>query len=98
MKAARFHAHGDPDVLRHEDVSRPEPAPGETLVEAAGTSFNPVDAAIRAGFPQQIPRQAAPDTSAARPRRSPAPDIDLPDPSERRMPSWPTRPTTTPAS
>lgn len=54
MKAIRFHAYGDPGVLRHEDVERPEPAAGEVLVEVAATSFNPVDAGIRAGYLQQV--------------------------------------------
>jgi len=36
--------------LRYEDAQRPEPAEGEVLVEVAATSFNPVDAGIRAGY------------------------------------------------
>jgi NADPH:quinone reductase-like Zn-dependent oxidoreductase len=60
MKAIRHHAYGAPGVLRYEDVERPEPAPGEVLVEVAAASFNPVDAAIRAGhlrsvFPVALP-------------------------------------------
>ncbi|MEU9347678.1 NADP-dependent oxidoreductase [Streptomyces sp. NPDC048278] len=54
MKAIRFHEYGDPGALRYEDAERPEPAEGEVLVEVAATSFNPVDAAIRAGYLQQI--------------------------------------------
>ena len=49
MKAVRFHEYGDPGVLRYEDVQRPAPSAGEVLVEGAATSFNPVDAGIRAG-------------------------------------------------
>lgn len=52
MKAVRFHEYGGPEVLRHEDVERPEPGPGEVLVRVAGTSFNGVDGNIRAGFMQ----------------------------------------------
>jgi NADPH:quinone reductase-like Zn-dependent oxidoreductase len=54
MKAVRYHEYGDPSVLRYEDAERPEPAPGEVLVEVAATSFNPVDAGIRAGYLQQV--------------------------------------------
>jgi NADPH:quinone reductase-like Zn-dependent oxidoreductase len=54
MKAIRFHEYGDPDVLRFEDAERPEPAAGEVLVEVAATSFNPVDAGIRAGYLRQV--------------------------------------------
>jgi NADPH:quinone reductase-like Zn-dependent oxidoreductase len=54
MKAIRFHAYGDADVLRYEEAARPEPAAGEVLVEVAATSFNPIDAGIRAGYLQEI--------------------------------------------
>ena len=49
MKAIRFHQYGDADVLRLEDVELPEPAAGQVRVRVAGTSFNGVDATIRAG-------------------------------------------------
>lgn len=49
MKAIRFHQYGDADVLRLEDVDLPEPAAGEVRIHVAGTSFNGVDANIRAG-------------------------------------------------
>jgi len=52
MKAVRFHQYGDPDVLRYEDVEQPVPGAGEVRVRVAATSFNPVDANIRAGFMQ----------------------------------------------
>jgi len=53
MRAIRFHTFGDPDVLRLEEVDRPIPEAGQVLVQVAGTSFNPVDAAFRAGYMQQ---------------------------------------------
>ena len=54
MKAIRYHAYGDPSVLRYEDAERPAPADDEVLVEVAATTFNPVDAGIRAGYLQQV--------------------------------------------
>lgn len=54
MKAVRFAEYGGPDVLRYEDAPRPQAGPGEALIEVAGTSFNPVDAGIRAGHLQQV--------------------------------------------
>jgi NADPH:quinone reductase-like Zn-dependent oxidoreductase len=54
MKAIRFHQYGGPEVLQLDDVPRPVPGTGQVLVEVAGTSFNPVDATIRAGFLQQV--------------------------------------------
>src|SRR5215210_1245464 len=50
MKAVRFHEYGDPDVLRYEDVEQPVPGAGEVRIRVAATSFNGVDANIRAGF------------------------------------------------
>src|SRR5829696_993308 len=54
MKAVRFYEYGGSEVLRYEDVDRPRPAAGQVLVHVAATSFNPVDAGIRAGFLQQV--------------------------------------------
>jgi NADPH:quinone reductase-like Zn-dependent oxidoreductase len=49
MKAVRFHEYGDPEVLRLEDVDVPHPGEGQVRVRVAATSFNGVDANIRAG-------------------------------------------------
>ncbi len=49
MKAVRFHEFGGPEVLRYEDVEPPIPGPGQVRIRVAGTSFNDVDASIRAG-------------------------------------------------
>ncbi len=53
MKAVRFHAYGDPSVLRYEDVEQPVPGTGQVLIRVAATSFNAVDGNIRAGFMQE---------------------------------------------
>jgi NADPH:quinone reductase-like Zn-dependent oxidoreductase len=49
MKAIRFHEYGDTDVLRYEDIAVPDPGAGQVRVRVAGTTFNGVDANIRAG-------------------------------------------------
>jgi NADPH:quinone reductase-like Zn-dependent oxidoreductase len=54
MKAVRYHTHGDSDVLVYEEADRPVAGAGQVVVQVAGTSFNPVDAAIRAGLLQQV--------------------------------------------
>jgi NADPH:quinone reductase-like Zn-dependent oxidoreductase len=54
MKAVRYHSYGDSDVLVYEDADRPVAGPGQVVVRVAGTSFNLVDAAIRAGLLQQV--------------------------------------------
>jgi NADPH:quinone reductase-like Zn-dependent oxidoreductase len=54
MKAVRYHAYGDSDVLVYEDADRPVAGAGQVVVRVAGSSFNPVDAAIRAGFLREV--------------------------------------------
>jgi NADPH:quinone reductase-like Zn-dependent oxidoreductase len=49
MKAVRFHEFGGPEVLRYEDVEQPAPGDGAVRLRVAATSFNGVDANIRAG-------------------------------------------------
>jgi len=54
MKAVRYHSYGDSGVLVYEDADRPVAGAGQVVVTVAGTAFNPVDVAIRAGFVQQV--------------------------------------------
>ena len=54
MKAVRYHSYGDSDVLVYEDADHPVAGAGQVVVKVAGAAFNPVDAAIRAGFLQQV--------------------------------------------
>ncbi|HVV24298.1 MAG TPA: NADP-dependent oxidoreductase, partial [Pseudonocardiaceae bacterium] len=49
MRAIRQHEFGGPDVLRIEEVPRPDPGPTEVRVRVAATSVNPVDFKTRAG-------------------------------------------------
>lgn len=50
MRAIRFHETGDPEVLRLEEIPRPEPGPGEAriAIEHAGVNF--IDVYRRRGF------------------------------------------------
>ena len=54
MKAVVIHAFGGPEVLKVEDVPRPEPKEDEVLIRVIAASVNPVDAAIRQGYLARI--------------------------------------------
>jgi NADPH:quinone reductase-like Zn-dependent oxidoreductase len=54
MKAVAIHAFGGPEVLKVEDVPRPEPKEDEVLIRVIAASVNPVDAAIRKGYLARI--------------------------------------------
>ena len=49
MKAVVVHEYGGPEVLKLEEVPRPEPKENEVLVRVIGAGVNPVDAMIRSG-------------------------------------------------
>jgi NADPH:quinone reductase-like Zn-dependent oxidoreductase len=49
MKAAVISRYGGPEAIEIHNIPRPSAGPGELLVRVAATSFNPADAAIRAG-------------------------------------------------
>jgi NADPH:quinone reductase-like Zn-dependent oxidoreductase len=51
MKAVRFHQHGGPEVLRHEDAPDPDLAPGEVLVRVRACALNHLDLWARKGLP-----------------------------------------------
>src|SRR5262245_51677060 len=50
MRAIVIHAYGGPDVMKLENVARPEPAADEVLIRVIAASINPVDVAIRKGY------------------------------------------------
>ncbi|MFD4245696.1 NADP-dependent oxidoreductase [Streptomyces sp. NPDC058525] len=54
MKTARIHEYGDASVIRYDAVPRPRPGSDEVLVRIAATSFNPTEAALRAGLLQSF--------------------------------------------
>jgi NADPH2:quinone reductase len=49
-KAIRIHATGAPEVLRWEDVPKPEPGPGELLVRHEAIGLNYIDVYFRTGL------------------------------------------------
>jgi NADPH:quinone reductase-like Zn-dependent oxidoreductase len=51
MQALRIHQHGDPSVLRVEDVPKPAPGPAQALVRVLGVSLNHLDLWVRRGMP-----------------------------------------------
>jgi len=68
MHAIQFTEYGDPSVLEAVELPRPTPGPGEVLVRVAGTTFNQIDATIRAGhlanvFPMELPHIPGIDVS-----------------------------------
>ncbi|HVH11721.1 MAG TPA: alcohol dehydrogenase catalytic domain-containing protein, partial [Longimicrobium sp.] len=51
MRAAIFHEHGGPEVVRIEQVARPRPGPGEVLVQVKAAAMNHLDLWVRRGIP-----------------------------------------------
>ena len=49
-KAVRFEEYGGVDVLHVVEVPRPEPGPGQVLVQVRAAGINPGEAKIRAGL------------------------------------------------
>jgi NADPH:quinone reductase-like Zn-dependent oxidoreductase len=50
MRAVVIDAYGGPEVMKLEEVARPEPADDEVLIRVVAASINPVDVAIRKGY------------------------------------------------
>ena len=72
MKAVRAQSPGGPEVLRYEDVPRPEPKAGEAVVkiEAAGVNFIDVyhrTGAYKASFPLTLGQEGAGTVAAVGP-------------------------------
>ncbi len=49
-KAIRMHATGGPEVLRWEQIPKPEPAPGELLIRQEAIGLNYIDVYFRTGL------------------------------------------------
>ena len=54
MKAVIIHVYGGLDVLKLEELPRPEPKEDEVLIRVIAASINPVDVAIRQGYLARI--------------------------------------------
>ena len=69
MKAIRVHAPGGPDVLRLDDIPRPEPGPGQVLIAVEAAGVNYIDVYHRTGQYKTatpfVPGQEAAGTVAA---------------------------------
>jgi NADPH:quinone reductase-like Zn-dependent oxidoreductase len=64
MQAIVVRETGDPDVLRLEELERPEPGDGEVLIRVFAASVNPVDWKYRRGFaPKPLPAVLGNDVS-----------------------------------
>jgi NADPH:quinone reductase-like Zn-dependent oxidoreductase len=64
MKAVVIHETGGPEVLRFEEVDRPEPGDGEVLIRVRAASVNPVDWKYRRGLAErQLPAVLGNDIS-----------------------------------
>ena len=64
MKAIQFHEFNGPLTL--DEIARPEAGDGQSLVKVAATSFNPVEAAFRAGLmPVELPHIPGLDVSGS---------------------------------
>jgi NADPH:quinone reductase-like Zn-dependent oxidoreductase len=64
MQAVLLREIGDPDVLRLEEVARPEPGEGEVLLRVRAVSVNPIDWKYRRGLiPKQLPAVFGSDVS-----------------------------------
>ncbi len=55
MKAIRVHEFGEPEVLRLEEVPKPQPCPDQVVIRMHAIGVNPVETYIRAGSYSRIP-------------------------------------------
>ena len=50
IKAIRIHTPGGPEVMKWDDVPRPEPCPGEALIKQEAVGLNYIDVYFRSGL------------------------------------------------
>lgn len=60
MKAVVIHEYGGPEVLKYEDILRPEPKNDQLLVRVIAAGVNPVDGMIRSGMFDKDGKRAFP--------------------------------------
>jgi NADPH:quinone reductase-like Zn-dependent oxidoreductase len=64
MRAALLSETGGPEVLRVQEVERPEPGEGQVLIRVRAASINPIDWKFRRGLaPKQLPAVLGNDVS-----------------------------------
>ncbi|MGA9139248.1 MAG: NADP-dependent oxidoreductase [Methanocella sp.] len=54
MKAVRIHDFGGPDVLKCEDVPKPQAGAGQALVQIKAAGVNPIDWKVRVGYMKEL--------------------------------------------
>ncbi|EFO81460.1 Alcohol dehydrogenase zinc-binding domain protein [Oscillochloris trichoides DG-6] len=64
MRAIRFHETGGPEVLRYDEVDRPEPGPGQVRVKVTATGLNYIETYHRSGL-YQMPLPCTPGSEFA---------------------------------
>jgi len=64
MKAIRVHEPGGPEVMRLEELPRPEPGPGQALVRLEAIGVNFIEVYQRRGF-YPVPMPSTPGSEAA---------------------------------
>jgi NADPH2:quinone reductase len=65
MKAIRLHTFGAPEVLRLEEVTDPQPGPGQVVVRVHAVGVNPVETYIRSGIYPKPPTPYTPGNDGA---------------------------------
>ncbi len=65
MQAIRVHGFGGPEVLKLEEVTDPQPGPGQVVVKVEAAGINPVDYYIHTGGYGQRPLPYTPGSDAA---------------------------------
>src|ERR1700732_5340002 len=79
MRAVVMQRTGDPDVLRLEEVPKPEPSDGQVLVRVRAAAVNPIDWKYRRGrSPHKLPAILGSDISGSV-ESSLAPDFGVGD-------------------
>jgi NADPH:quinone reductase-like Zn-dependent oxidoreductase len=64
MRAVVLHETGGPDVLRVEEIERPEPDEGQVLIRVHAASINPIEWKYRGGLiPKELPAVLGSDVS-----------------------------------
>jgi NADPH:quinone reductase-like Zn-dependent oxidoreductase len=79
MRAVRFHEYGSPQVLRLEEVPRPQAQKGQVLVRVHAAGVNPIDWKMRRGG-RETPLPAVPGIEFAGIVDSVGPDVTSPEP------------------